>query len=134
MPVVLTDRESIITWLDTSSGEWSPQLSALLKPFAEPDGLECYKVTPEVGKVGRNSPDFIIPVEQKKGGLESFFAKQASSPKKTPIKPGQSSSPSGSKKRDAIVLDDEEDEAPTADPADAKLSKSKRLKTELNSA
>ena len=60
MPVILPDHDAIATWLDTSSGEWTKEHAALLKPFADPDGLECYAVTPEVGKVGNNSSDFII--------------------------------------------------------------------------
>jgi uncharacterized membrane-anchored protein len=34
-----------------------------------------YPVTPEVGRVGKNSPDFVIPISEKKGTLGSFFAK-----------------------------------------------------------
>lgn len=34
-----------------------------------------YPVTPEIGRVGKSSPDFVIPVSQKKGSLGSFFAK-----------------------------------------------------------
>jgi hypothetical protein len=34
-----------------------------------------YPVTPEVGRVGKSSPDFVIPVSEKKGSLGSFFAK-----------------------------------------------------------
>jgi putative SOS response-associated peptidase YedK len=33
MPAILSDPESIATWLDTSDGQWSPKLANLLKPF-----------------------------------------------------------------------------------------------------
>jgi putative SOS response-associated peptidase YedK len=59
MPVILSDRESIETWLDTSSGEWSSSLAKLLKPFGLDDGLVSYPVPKEVGKVGNQSADFL---------------------------------------------------------------------------
>ncbi|KNZ48088.1 uncharacterized protein VP01_591g3 [Puccinia sorghi] len=59
MPVILADRESIETWLDTSSGQWSDSLAQLLKPFAQDDGLVSYPVPKEVGKVGNQSSDFL---------------------------------------------------------------------------
>jgi hypothetical protein len=59
MPVILADEESITTWLDTSSGQWSDNLAKLLKPFDLPDGLVSYPVPKEVGKVGNQSPDFL---------------------------------------------------------------------------
>lgn len=36
-----------------------------------------YPVPKEVGRVGTNSPEFIKPVSQRKGGIEALFAKQA---------------------------------------------------------
>ena len=60
MPVILPDHDAIKTWLDTSSGEWTKEHAALLKPFADEDGLDCYAVTPEVGKVGNNSSSFVV--------------------------------------------------------------------------
>jgi hypothetical protein len=46
----------------------------MLKPW---DGeLEIYPVNPGVGKVGNNSPSFIIPLDQNKGSLANFFASQ----------------------------------------------------------
>lgn len=46
----------------------------MLKPF---DGdLECYQVSKEVGKVGNNSPDFIVPItsSENKNNIANFFA------------------------------------------------------------
>ncbi|KAA1101875.1 hypothetical protein PGT21_032053 [Puccinia graminis f. sp. tritici] len=76
MPVILSDRDSIEAWLDTSSGEWSSSLSKLLKPFSLDDGLVSYPVPKEVGKVGNQSADFLKPISQRKGNIMSFFNKQ----------------------------------------------------------
>lgn len=88
-------------WLNTTDQTWSPTLGKLLKPFEESDGLLCYPVPKEVGKVGNQSPDFLKvsfpllctyvadnfdparqlivflqPVSQRKGNIASFFNKQ----------------------------------------------------------
>lgn len=75
MPVVLKPgSEAISAWLDPSRQEWSRELQSLLKPF---DGrLTIYPVTKEVGKVGNNSPSFIIPLDSKdnKSNIANLFA------------------------------------------------------------
>ncbi|KAH7011996.1 hypothetical protein EDB80DRAFT_409582 [Ilyonectria destructans] len=75
MPVILEPgSEAIRTWLDPSRQEWSRELQSLLKPF---DGrLTIYPVTKEVGKVGNNSPSFIIPLDSKdnKSNIANIFA------------------------------------------------------------
>lgn len=75
MPVILENgSDDIRTWLDPKRTEWSKELQSLLKPF---DGeLECYSVSKEVGKVGNNSPSFIIPVasSENKQNIANFFA------------------------------------------------------------
>ncbi|KAK0378938.1 tannase and feruloyl esterase [Colletotrichum limetticola] len=75
MPVILDPgSKELKTWLDPKRHEWSKELQGLLKPF---DGeLECYAVSKEVGKVGNNSPSFIIPVASKenKHNIANFFA------------------------------------------------------------
>ena len=51
------------------------ELQGLLKPF---DGeLDVYPVSKEVGKVGNNSPSFIIPVDSKenKNNIANFFSR-----------------------------------------------------------
>ncbi|KAI1380833.1 DUF159-domain-containing protein [Hypoxylon crocopeplum] len=76
MPVILENgSENIRTWLDPKRHEWSKELQALLKPF---DGeLDVYPVSKDVGKVGNNSPTFIIPINSKenKSNIANFFAK-----------------------------------------------------------
>ncbi|KAI3398185.1 hypothetical protein diail_9662, partial [Diaporthe ilicicola] len=75
MPVILDPAsDNMKTWLDPQRFEWSKGLQDCLKPF---DGeLECYPVSKEVGKVGNNSPTFIIPIASKenKNNIANFFA------------------------------------------------------------
>lgn len=75
MPVILENgSEQIRDWLDPNQSEWSQELQSLLKPFR--GELECYAVSKEVGKVGNNSPTFIIPVAsaENKNNIANFFA------------------------------------------------------------
>ena len=75
MPVILENgSEEMRTWLDPKRADWSKELQSLLKPFQEE--LECYAVSKDVGKVGNNSPDFIVPVAstQNKNNIANFFA------------------------------------------------------------
>lgn len=67
--------DQIRLWLDPSRSEWSKELQSLLKPY---DGeLECYPVSKEVGKVGNNSPAFIVPVASadNKNNIANFFSR-----------------------------------------------------------
>ncbi|KAI1344940.1 DUF159-domain-containing protein [Xylariaceae sp. FL0016] len=89
MPVIFDNgSESLRTWLDPKRHEWSNELQSLLKPYE--GHLEVYPVSREVGKVGNNSPNFIIPVDSKdnKNNIANFFASAATkkSPKKAPKK------------------------------------------------
>ncbi|UPL01020.1 hypothetical protein LCI18_011954 [Fusarium solani-melongenae] len=75
MPVIFNhDSSEIQTWLDPSRNQWSRELQSLLKPFE--GELEVYPVTKEVGKVGNNSPSFVIPLDSKenKSNIANFFA------------------------------------------------------------
>ncbi|KAL4787711.1 hypothetical protein BJX76DRAFT_286251 [Aspergillus varians] len=75
MPVILEpNSEAWNVWLDPKRTTWSKDLQAALKPYE--GGLECYQVPKEVGKVGNNSPDFIVPVDSKenKSSIANFFA------------------------------------------------------------
>ncbi|KAL8933270.1 MAG: hypothetical protein Q9216_006441 [Gyalolechia sp. 2 TL-2023] len=75
MPVILENgSDALRTWLDPKHSEWSKELQSLLRPF---DGdLECYPVSKEVGKVGNNSPTFIVPVAstENKNNIANFFS------------------------------------------------------------
>ena len=74
MPVILENgSDEIRTWLDPGRSEWSKDLQSLLKPYQ--GELECYPVSKDVGKVGNNSPSFIVPVasSENKNNIANFF-------------------------------------------------------------
>jgi hypothetical protein len=77
MPVILDNgSDAVRTWLDPNRTEWSKELQSLLKPY---DGeLECYPVSKDVGKVGNNSPSFLVPIDsaENKSNIANFFGNQ----------------------------------------------------------
>lgn len=76
MPVILKP-DDVKMWLDPSRYEWSRELQALLKPY---DGKVCvYPVVKDVGKVGNNSPSFVIPLDsnENKSNIANMFARGA---------------------------------------------------------
>ncbi|KNG49775.1 duf159 domain-containing protein [Stemphylium lycopersici] len=77
MPVILENgSDAVRTWLDPARTEWSQDLQSLLKPY---DGeLECYPVSKDIGKVGNNSPSFIVPINSaaNKNNIANFFDSQ----------------------------------------------------------
>lgn len=78
MPVILDPgSKQMAVWLDPERHEWSVELQAVLKPYS--GELEVYPVAKEVGKVGNNSPSFVVPVASKenKSNIANFFAKGA---------------------------------------------------------
>lgn len=85
MPVILEARsDAMKLWLDPGKAGWSKELQSLLKPY---DGeLECYPVDKAVGKVGNNSPQFMVPIDSKenKNNIANFFGSQQSSAKSKP--------------------------------------------------
>lgn len=77
MPVILEPgSEEMKRWLDPSNVGWNKDLQSMLKPFA--GELECYPVDKAVGKVGNNSPSFVVPVDSKenKKNIANFFGTQ----------------------------------------------------------
>ncbi|KAK8244252.1 hypothetical protein HDK77DRAFT_369636 [Phyllosticta capitalensis] len=84
MPVILDNgSEALRTWLDPNRKEWSKELQSLLTPYQ--GELECYAVSKDVGKVGNDSPSFVIPVDSKenKSNIANFFGNQKSQGKGT---------------------------------------------------
>ncbi len=82
MPVILENgSDQIRTWLDPGRSEWSKDLQSLLKPFE--GELDCYAVSKDVGKVGNNSPTFIVPVAstENKNNIANFFSNAKKSTK-----------------------------------------------------
>jgi hypothetical protein len=77
MPVILDNgSDAIRTWLDPTRTEWSKDLQSLLKPYR--GELECYPVSKDVGKVGNNSPSFLVPINSaaNKNNIANFFGNQ----------------------------------------------------------
>lgn len=77
MPVILDNgSDAIRTWLDPNRAGWSKELQSLLKPYE--GELEIYPVAKEVGKVGNNSPTFIVPLDsaENKSNIANFFGSQ----------------------------------------------------------
>lgn len=74
------------TWLDPDRTAWSKELQSILKPYE--GELECYPVSKEVGKVGNNSPDFLIPVNSKenKHNIANFFSNAKQKNSEEPLK------------------------------------------------
>ena len=68
--------DAIRTWLDPNRTEWGKDLQSLLKPFE--GELECYPVSKDVGKVGNNSPSFVVPIDstENKSNIANFFGNQ----------------------------------------------------------
>ena len=109
MPVMLdAGSEKMKTWLDPDRNKWSKELQSLLRPY---DGeLECYQVSKEVGKVGNNSPDFIVPIDSKdnKKNIANFFGNTQ--------KANASLNKRAAKKEEEVKVEHEEQETrPTKD-------------------
>ena len=131
MPVILENgSDQIRTWLDPGRSEWSKELQSLLKPFE--GELDCYPVSKEVGKVGNNSPAFIVPVvsSENKNSIANFFgnakkAAQGSEDKGAIMKEEQDEEKKGSttipkeadEKRRTVDHDGTEDNAPLPMPS-----------------
>lgn len=87
MPVILNPAsDEIKVWLDPGRWEWSKELQDVLRPFE--GELEVYPVSKEVGKVGNNSPSFIIPIasRENKSNIANFFANAQAKGKKEETK------------------------------------------------
>ena len=78
MPVILEPgSDGMKKWLDPANDTWTNELQALLKPFK--GELDCYPVDKAVGKVGNNSPNFVVPLDSKenKNNIANFFGTRA---------------------------------------------------------
>ena len=72
---------------------------------------DSYPVSPDVGKVGNESPTFIEPVSQRKDGIVAMFASQGSQKSKpsSPAKRKRSVSPVPARKRKTTDVGGESD-------------------------
>lgn len=115
MPVILENgSEDVRTWLDPKRYSWTKELQSLLIPFQ--GELEVYPVSKDVGKVGNNSPNFIIPVasSENKSNIANFFAK---GPTKGDAKPPTATKPEAATSGNSLeeVKQEPEEERKTID-------------------
>jgi putative SOS response-associated peptidase YedK len=90
MPVIFNPGDDAIhTWLDPHRNTWTKELQSLLKPWN--GELEIYAVSKDVGKVGNNSPSFIVPIdsEQNKNNIANFFSKTSAKPEAVKKEPAE---------------------------------------------
>lgn len=121
MPVILDPgSEQMKLWLDPHQTTWTKELQSILKPYE--GELECYPVSKEVGKVGNNSPDFLVPVDSKenKSNIANFFA-NASAKKKTQPSFSKGTVEKDDADKDSMDLKDKS--APTTENELAKIEK-----------
>ncbi|KIX03590.1 uncharacterized protein Z518_07143 [Rhinocladiella mackenziei CBS 650.93] len=114
MPVILDPgTDEIKMWLDPTRNKWSKELQALLKPYE--GELECYPVDTAVGKVGNNSPSFIVPIDSKenKRNIANFFS-NAKKPRDTVEETGVEKEPE--ENRTTVEKDGSENNAPLPVP------------------
>lgn len=93
MPVILdAGSDAMKVWLDPERNKWSKELQSLLQPYK--GELECYPVSKEVGKVGNNSADFIVPIDSKenKKNIANFFSNAKKGTGKEPKKTAEAAS------------------------------------------
>ncbi|PWN32570.1 DUF159-domain-containing protein [Meira miltonrushii] len=86
MPVILPDERAMRIWLGIGEDVTQEEVRKLLRPY--PAQLDCYPVPREVGKVGNDNANFILPVSMRKDGIQAAFgrAKQKDKEQQTPIK------------------------------------------------
>ena len=105
MPVILeSGSEAMKMWLDPHNVGWNKELQGILNPF---DGeLECYQVDKAVGKVGNNSPSFVVPIDSKenKKNIANFFGTQKA-------KAGEIAAKNAAARKDEENADVEKDES-----------------------
>ncbi|KAF2726216.1 DUF159-domain-containing protein, partial [Polychaeton citri CBS 116435] len=112
MPVIMEPGSTEMkTWLDPERVGWDRELQQMLKPFN--GELECYPVDRAVGKVGNNSPQFVVPIDSKenRSNIANFFGNQASKSSPQKVKKEES------EQREMVEQNDgTEDNAPLPKP------------------
>ena len=116
MPVILENgSDQIRTWLDPGRLEWSKELQSLLRPFN--GELECYPVDQAVGKVGNNSPTYIVPVasKQNKNNIANFFSNAKKATKGREERDDNQPGKLETKEKDAMEEHESDDKRETVD-------------------
>ncbi|KAK6396458.1 hypothetical protein LTR65_009542 [Meristemomyces frigidus] len=109
MPVILEPgSDAMKAWLDPERVGWDKELQSMLRPFQ--GELECYPVDRSVGKVGNNSPQFVVPIDSKenKKNIANFFGKQKETAKDVAAK-NQAAEKEKTASQDLKVTKDEEE-------------------------
>lgn len=117
MPAILDQgSDAMKTWLDPGRTTWSTELQSILKPYE--GELECYPVSKEVGKVGNNSPNFLIPVNSKenKHNIANFFSNAKQKNDEKNLKTEDEVSKDDDENRPTQDVDRSEDNAPMPVP------------------
>lgn len=79
MPVLMeAGGEGMKAWLGVGAGTWDKGVAGLLRPWegggdGEGGGLEVYRVSSDVGKVGRDEKRFVERVEGGRGDIAGWF-------------------------------------------------------------
>lgn len=74
MPVLMeAGGEEMRRWLGVGAGTWDMGVAGLLKPWDVDGGLEVYRVSADVGKVGRDEKRFVERVEGGRGDIAGWF-------------------------------------------------------------
>lgn len=111
MPVILDPGSEVVkTWLDPGRATWTKELQSILKPYT--GELEIYPVDRAVGKVGNNSPSFVVPVDSKenKKNIANFFGNQKKQAEtKTELARVEKTEDEVEKSKGEIKQDEEED-------------------------
>ena len=117
MPVILDQgSDAMKAWLDPDRTAWSKELQSILKPYE--GELECYPVSKEVGKVGNNSPDFLIPLNSKenKHNIANFFSNAKQKNYEKALKTEDKVTRDDDEKRETQETERSEDNAPVPVP------------------
>ena len=118
MPVLLDPRsDDIRTWLDPARHEWDGELQSLLRPY---DGeLDVYPVSKDVGKVGNNSPSFIVPLDSKenRSNIANLFANARQKAARGDGNPGPAA---------AVAVGGEEREVKSPPPGEASSARKRK--------
>jgi len=141
MPVIFDPgSEAMRAWLDPGKDKWDGDLQKLLRPYEGGTELEIYQVAKEVGKVGNNSPSFMVPVKSKenKQNIANWFVKEEEGKKKKKgMMHGGGGEVRGVKREGDTVDDDDDDdddEPPVKKARDETVKKESPVKKEESPA
>ncbi|MCO5588176.1 hypothetical protein L7F22_042131 [Adiantum nelumboides] len=74
MPVILPNERAMRIWLGVGEDVTQEEVCKLLRPY-NAGSLDCYPVPREVGRVGNDNANFILPVSMRKDGIQAAFSR-----------------------------------------------------------